>query len=498
MKYTLLLFFLLLQIIARGQNYSCIPPEHKAYFTNNKGYLRGIRIDSVRSNNGNALSYPFLTARIKAQNMGAYADTLGGSWMGKVIIESTDGTTYILNQWGDTVKIRNQAALGDSWILFQNSSPLHYRATVTALDTLTIGSVLDSLKTIHLTTMEGSTVVSGDVLNGVEIILSKHNGIWQAIDFYLFPYKDTVSQTYDRLIDYYLNESMRPYELFPGQDLTFKRVNYSAPSHRKIFDYEVGDVLITVTRNDLQIPQVHHSVWDTVTAKSISGDTVIYNMDSHYSGLRKVTSGPPGLESYSGYGPRTLYITDGLLIDTLKMPEEWHNRNFYYFWEKDSSFCYRSNVHTWYNNFLADNGELYIFEQSRNDNTFKEGLGTVSQNYTHFPTEQYLSISLKGAKKEEQFCGQNNQPLSVNEEQLSEKWFKVYPNPANDKISVVTEQTRPFTVSVFSILGRATGIMSNSQGGKTVIDVSGLSTGLYLLSIEMKGKRAFRKILVQR
>jgi hypothetical protein len=497
MKYTLLFFFLLLQVTAKGQNYSCIPPQHKTYFTNNRGYLRGMRIDSVRSDNGNTLYYPFRTARVKAQDIGASADTLGGSWIGRMIVESADGTTYIPNRWGDTVKIHNQAALGDSWILLQNASSIHYLATVTSLDTLTIGNALDSLKTIRLTTMDGSTVVGGDALNGLEIILSKHNGIWQAMDFYLFPYKDTLTQAYDRVIDYYLSESMHLYELFPAQDLTYKRVNYTIPSYKNIFDYEVGDVIITKTHDDPQIYEVHRTVWDSVTAKNLSGDTITYNMDSHYSGLRRTAGGPPGLESYSGYGPKTLQIIDELLVDTIRMPEEWYNPSFHYFREGDSSFCYRSNVHTWYNNFLADNGQLYVFEQSRNHSTYKEGLGMLSFSYDHFPTETRLSGYLIGARKNGQFCGENNQPLSVNEEQLSENRFKIYPNPASDKIRVITEQSQPFTVSVFNILGRATGIRSSSRGGEAEISISALPAGLYLIGIERKGNQVFRKILVR-
>ncbi len=498
MKYLFLFILLLWLEPVSGQSYSCIPQEHKTYFTNPRGYLRGISIDSVRYHNGNILYYPFRTARVKANDIGAFADTLAGNWIGRVIIEGSDGVTYIPNHWGDTLKIRNQAALADTWTMLGDSASLHYLATVTIHDTMTIGGILDSIKTIRLTVMNGTNVVNGDALNGLEIMLTKHNGFRQAIDFYLFPYKDTLSQVYDRQIDYYLNESMQPSELFHVPDLMFRRVNYSNPSHKKIFDYEVGDVIITETHNDPQIYQVQRTVWDSVTTKNSSGDTVIYNMDSHYSGLRRTTNGPPGLEAYSGYGPRTLSITDELLVDTTWMPEQWHNPDFYYFREEDSSFCFRSNTHTWYNNFLADNGQLYVFEQSRNHSSYKEGLGMLSSSYTHFPTETAYSSFLKGARKNGQFCGESNQPLSLNEGlELTEKLFKVYPNPASDKISIAAAPGQSFTVSMISIVGRETGIKDSSKAGKSVISVSSLPSGLYLLHIDMEEKRVFRKILVQ-
>jgi hypothetical protein len=499
MKYLLSLTLLLNLFFfsASAQNYSCISSEYKTYFTNSRGYLRGMRIDSVRIANDQKIYYPFHTARIRAHNQSVLADTLGGSWLGKMIIENLDNSaTYIPNMWGDTIVIKNNAALNESWIFYHDSSTIYIKASLVAEDTATITNVLDSIKIIRLTIMDGSTELINDSLNNLEIILTKEHGFLQVIDLYLFPYHYPDSLTYDRGLDMYLDESLEPWSnSFSANKLTFKRVNYSLPVYKNIYNYDVGDVIIHRSRNNLQVYDTYTDVRDSIVSKNDMGNSVHYDVYTTYYGVR-LNQTNTGLESFNGTNNSSPVYNNELIRDTVKMPEEWFSTEFHYFLENDTSFCHTSNVHTWYNHFLRQNGQIYIFEDSRNTLSYKEGLGLLTKHYTSFPTETYLNTYLRGARKNGQLCGFDNQPLSILKTAIADL-FEIYPNPAHDYITVALNSNELFSVTVTDILGRHVGIKSYSKGGKTVLNISTLESGIYLFKITLKDQIAIKKVLIR-
>ena len=86
MKKIFLLIILLYAIGANGQNYQCLQSGVKHYFTNSYGYLRGIRIDSVRTYADSVIYYPFHTPRGNfAASYMVTLDSTGGSWLGKKV-----------------------------------------------------------------------------------------------------------------------------------------------------------------------------------------------------------------------------------------------------------------------------------------------------------------------------------------------------------------------------------------------------------------------------
>jgi hypothetical protein len=500
MKYLLPIVLFLNSIVfpASAQNYSCVSPEYKTYFTNSRGYLRGMRIDSVRFTNDQKIYYPFRTARVPAHDQSVFADTLGGSWLGKIIMENLDGsTTFIPNMWGDTIVIKNNAQLNESWTFYHDSSSIYIKASVVAEDTITVADVLDSIKKIRLTVMDGSSELFNDSLNNLEIIITKEHGFLQAIDLYLFPYHLPDSPAYDRNLDMYLNESLGLWDnSFNVHVLTFKRVNYTLPIEKNIYNYNVGDVVIHRTYNNLQVPYVYTDARDSVITKNDMGNLVHYNIYTTYYGIRLNQSGP-GLESFSGTDNSSWSFENSLIRDTLKMPEEWFSTEYYYFIENDTSFCRTSNIYTWHNHFLRGNGQVNIFEDTRNTLSLKEGLGLLERYYINVPTETYLATYLRGARKNGQLCGSDNQELSIEKKNKPDYFFDIYPNPAHDYMFVTFNKNIPFSVSIIDMLGNKADIQQASTGGKITVDISNLSSGMYLLKILVKDESIVKKIVVQ-
>ena len=96
MKQLLFLLFILFCCTAsiQAQNYQCLQNGVKRYFINGNGYLRGIRIDSVKTMGDTTVYYPYHTLR------GHYAgttllDSTGGSWLGGKVLQLSDGTSQL-------------------------------------------------------------------------------------------------------------------------------------------------------------------------------------------------------------------------------------------------------------------------------------------------------------------------------------------------------------------------------------------------------------------
>lgn len=71
----------------------------------------------------------------------------------------------------------------------------------------------------------------------------------------------------------------------------------------------------------------------------------------------------------------------------------------------------------------------------------------------------------------------------------------VFPNPIKDKAYLLNKEIN--AVSLTDAMERVWPISTETQPDMTIIDTSGLPTGIYLLSFETEGRIVRRKILIQ-
>jgi hypothetical protein len=178
----ILILILLISNFSFGQNYQCLQSGVTHFFLNGNGYLRAMRIDSVKILTDTIVYYPFHTPR------GSYSSTLfptlddSGSWLGKRVLQRSDGTYIFDSYWNDSVIIKTRANTGDSWMFYKDTGSIYYNATILAADTMTVLSTLDSVKTIMITANNGSGIITSDPLDSFNIILSKNHGFVQVFD----------------------------------------------------------------------------------------------------------------------------------------------------------------------------------------------------------------------------------------------------------------------------------------------------------------------------
>ncbi len=225
MKKAFLFIFLFSAYFTNAQNYQCLQSGVKHYFINGNGYLRGIRIDSVKTFGSTTFYYPFHTRR------GSYdgtpytmplLDSNGGSWLGKKVQQLSDGTFIFDSYWNDSVIIKTQANIGDSWILYSDTSNLWYKATLIGIDTMTVLGTVDSIKKILVTAQNPSGIVTSDPLDSFQIFLGKNHGFVQVFDLYTFPYHKPDS-VYRVGLDFFLDRSTLT-NVFVNQYLWTKKI----------------------------------------------------------------------------------------------------------------------------------------------------------------------------------------------------------------------------------------------------------------------------------
>lgn len=75
--------------------------------------------------------------------------------------------------------------------------------------------------------------------------------------------------------------------------------------------------------------------------------------------------------------------------------------------------------------------------------------------------------------------------------------FTTYPNPVtNNKLTISTLSTNNKQVSIFNVLGKKV-LSTNFSGTKSNVDVSEISSGIYILKVTENGKTATKKLVIK-
>jgi hypothetical protein len=469
------LFFILLIDVCfcNAQNYQCLQGGVKHYFTNGNGYLRGIRIDSVKTFPDSTIYYPFHTERgpwiIGLGGAGFVpVDTSGGSWLGKKVKQLNDGTFLFDNLWGDTVIIKTQASIGDSWTFCRDSSSLYYEASVTAIDTLTVLGFPDSVKKILIRATNGSGIVRTDPVDSSLIILSKNNGFVQVVDLYTFPFHKPDS-SYILFEDYYLDHSLVTPNFYVSRlpdanNLTFKIIAFVNPTSNQLSEANIDDVF-EIAHNYSIIGYTYPTTFkiDTIISKSISPPYTYYS----YSGIN-------GTSPYSG----SYTTSDSYIYDTTKMPEERGSNFPNYYFPEDSSYCTISPAY--------ETGWIY----------YEDGMFTVNKigfGQTEILRQSgdpsYWDDRLIFSYKSGSPCGHYVSPfpppvdssVSVPKPNRYKNFYELYPNPSRTELTI-TSSGKITNISLSNILGQIL-YKEEENANELKIDVRNLQPGIYLVKI---------------
>ena len=502
----LLFFILTFSCAGYAQNYQCLQSGTRSYFVNEYGYLRGIRIDSVKIFGDTTIFYPFHTPR-GAYSTGApsYLHPNGSSWLGGSVFQSHDGIFSFDNQWTDKTVIKTQAHLGDTWTFWSDTTPIFYSATLTGTDTMTISRTVDSVKKILITAHDATGIVSTDPMNNAEIKISKNHGFVQVFDLYTFPYHKP-SESYTRGLDYYLDASIPDTLSVPIPNLstmTFKLVDYILPTYKYLYQWNEGDVYEYSGCNFGWDPYVSNCSIPWMYELDTVQDTFFTPSSSNYTctGLDArlvVTSGPPTITNYTitvDSNVLTYYNTSPIQID--KMPEEYGQLNIHYYIPNDTiQMCIPGPLYMYVNNHISDSvyyPAYYYYPYPYLDihsGAYKHPIGLLFYNSTNYSVtpggiEDYVNVrTLLYYNRHYTACGRyidiNGLPLKIMDPSPANNTL-VYPNPASTMLTV-SSAGRISSVTIYNLFGQITyTALCNSE--KMQIDISSSPAGIYFVKV---------------
>ena len=90
-----------------------------------------------------------------------------------------------------------------------------------------------------------------------------------------------------------------------------------------------------------------------------------------------------------------------------------------------------------------------------------------------------------------------NNPLGVENNFMKEE-VNIYPTPSTDKIYITHTNSEEIEIKLFDIIGKQVNATIKNKNLITEIDVSGLSEGIYFVSVKTSEGILTKKIIVQR
>ena len=511
---------------AIAQNWKCFTPGTNQYFTNNYGYVRGMRIDSVVTTGADNVYHPFRTVRMLNYWMSA-VDSNGGSWLGKNVVAQPGGSFLFDNIYGDTVLIETMANVGDNWMFYNDTTNNYYTATISSIDTMTILGNPDSIKRITLTAYVNGVYAPSDSFDNTELVLSKNYGFVQAIDLYNFPYHrpDTVFAYHN--VDYIFARSLENPAYYINHNHTFTSYNFAStyapgkyncvfratdfpnPSMAQLGGgWNVGDAIhfsncYVSSQGCLQTPAYIH--YDTITQKNVNGGDITYHYTGRFAAMSGLVGSTP-VYTISAHTDSFTYSANEFI--QTHMPEEisatmeksWQ----YYFYPGDTNYCGPGALFHRVSTNLSF-GQIVIVGRGWEPltlETYKYGLGQVRSFYDPGdPLDGMLyDTTVKFILKNNQSCGVPITVMPAGVEKIkpfNPENIKLYPNPALATINIEAPQNG-YNLLLINTLGQ--NILTKAAcGEKETLDVSHLLPGLYYMQLETKeGQLITKKLLIER
>ena len=152
MKSLAFLWIVLFPLFSVAQNWQNICSPGITLYDDPVNHLSSFRLDSVIASPVNihdtiCYSYPALRKFTGSQSC---YDTVYGSVLGNKVLRKANGTFVFFNHTGDSVFLKTDAALPDSWKMLTLPGSAYILATVTGMETDSVCGLPDQVKVITL------------------------------------------------------------------------------------------------------------------------------------------------------------------------------------------------------------------------------------------------------------------------------------------------------------------------------------------------------------
>ena len=214
----------------------------------------------------------------------------GAGWLGeKMKIDSE--WNYFFTIQGDTIRIKTDAVLNESWILYRKNT-MTIEATLISHEPTILFGFTDSVKTIRLKVNDATMKPLPHQLEGAEIELSKSRGIVKGMPFFHFP--DAI---YESLLP-----AVQRIEL---TGLTQPTEGDSVLTWREAFDFDPGDEFHYREENLLTGPSGYFVTQQTIykiLSRWEDNDRLYYKREvQSLKNTRYIDSSEPEIRYFTGH-----------------------------------------------------------------------------------------------------------------------------------------------------------------------------------------------------
>lgn len=510
MKKLIFSFFVLLNtIVCFSQNYFPSKSNSILLFNsyNNTNYygFDAVKWDSVKPSGQDTIYYsiPFVIDTSGVYGSGICVDTAAGSILGRVMIKTDENHCKIVNFQNDTILILPESAIGEQWKFFEFHDQSYLSAKTDSINLLAFCGISDSAKYITLLTKNYSGNDISGIFNNKQLVLSKNYGIIQSFNFFKFPSKDTAI--------YSVKGSVNPN--FGIHDIAYKDVyNYNTGDEFHYLDEETN-WLYNITDQNWHIDNgiITQTIRYVVNRTNFPiGDSVKYE----FHDCKRI------VEYFSAI-PDTSYVQDTISqtvefgklnnFDFNHLPNEYIGK---YNGIHDSVYFYRLSTILSGNKlvksvtydelmktdscwayFMVDPGPApYDFIEGCGGpyHYFADWMGYVKQNKLVYFNKNGDTWGTPVANDcEDLFSG-------ISDYSNSKKYFNIFPNPASDKLTIVSQDlpvNEKLTFILFDLSGNKVFESLLSLKANT-IDCRNIVSGTYFYKVIQKSNIQCGKLII--
>lgn len=486
MKTLFIFIFIFFVIYTQGQNYQPIYSTQSALFRNHENKILGLRIDSVKIESDTTL-YPFTTIQEITSEAGF--SPYETSWIGKNIIIKNDGSNLFFNREGETITIKNQAKLNESWLAYQRTDSFQVKASVHNIDLEEFLGLEDSVKTIAFSVLNQFGDTISHKLNNLKVKISKNYGFVETLNFYLFP-DFTVHYPSDRLENYTLVGLTNP--ITGVQNLKwFDVFDYNVGDELHVQEYKTGDsynVLPYISydkrciykflkrdnyTDSIVYQYVRKQSIETVFKDSLSlektNDTVrwVISVNPNFDKL----PGEPIIDNFSAY---SFYMRSDTLLQKIDP-----NETLIFIFEENGWFL-----------------DIFVGEGCFYEKKYLKGLGGPyysCKGYFGESEERKLIYYKKGETEwGEPLVLTGIHPIVKN------NMVTIFPNPAKNKISITTLTNQKINfIQLINLNGEILLELVEPGTNHVKIDVNNFPTGTYIVKVTSNKKTFVKKIFIE-
>lgn len=479
----LILVFLISILYINAQNYQTVRSGRIAFFNNDQGRIKCIRIDSVSFDKDSVL---FPMHNIQQIDYNCFTPK-GNSWMGKKVIIKNNGVNLFFNNNNDTIRINTRAKVGESWTLFEIKDSIKVIAEVKSAEIQAVLNQPDSVKTIGFKVYVKNELVNHHYLSEKTLMISKNDGFVRMMNFNVFP-KVPNSSSFDILEPFDLVGLTNPER--GVQNLTWFRV----------YDYQVGDELHIVSRSwDWSYTPGYSTTYNTklkYLEKKVSKDSVFYRVEKEESKLSKIGINGSTIYTYSHDTLTEVYKPDTLFD---KLPDEpiiVDNGADTYGMVSDGIFINKSKSGLELRQVDNDSCWHFLIWDGGGPGYYLKGLGGPYYGYNEINRGDEKSLVYY--KKGNLTWGTPLVITGIDRLETSDE-IMVYPNPAADFIMIESRSGKAdkYMISLTDLQGREVVKKETVISTKYKLDISFLKVGAYLLKVQ-NGKTQFSKMVIKK